>query len=129
MLDKSEIRELKTRLEERDRELREEIRQKLLQSDQEHFIDLAGQVHDLEDESVATLLVDLGLAVIDMLIEEVRAIDAARMRMATGAYGSCADCGDEIAIERLRASPVVQRCTLCQSRHEREHAGPKHPTL
>ena len=129
MLDQSKSRELKKLLEERDQELREEIRQELLQSDQQHFIDLAGQVHDLQEESVADLLVDLDLAFIDMHIEEVRAIDAARIRMATGVYGECEDCSREIAYESLQANPVAKRCSPCQTRYEREHAGPAHPTL
>lgn len=129
MLDQNKTRALRNMLETRDTELREEIRQELLQSDQQHFIDLAGQVHDLQEESVADLLVDLDLAFIDMHIQEVREIDAARIRLATGAYGNCDGCGQEIAFERLQANPVARRCTPCQARYEREHAGPAHPTL
>lgn len=120
---------LKERLKVRYRELREQIREELLQSDEQHFIDLAGQVHDLEEESVADLLVDLDLDVIDRHVEEVREIDAALMRMAYGSYGTCEDCKEAISPKRLEARPTARRCTPCQARHEREYAGNEHHTI
>ena len=76
VLSDKQINELKKQLKQRFFELREEIRQELLESDNEHFIELAGQVHDMEEESVADLLVDLNLAIIDQHVEEIREIDA-----------------------------------------------------
>ena len=118
--------EFKARLKERFCDLREEIRLELLQSDNEHFIDLAGQVHDLEEESVADLLVDIDLAIVDLHVEEIRAIDRALMRIAEGEFGICAGCGTEIDVERLEVNPTATRCTDCQAAYEREHAG-QHP--
>jgi len=129
MLSNKQLNEFKTALDARYAELREEIRQELLDSDEEHFIDLAGQVHDLEEESVADLLVDLDLAEIDRHVEEVREIDAALLRIARGSYGICADCDDEIEVARLRAHPTARRCEPCQTNFERNHAGPKRSTL
>jgi RNA polymerase-binding transcription factor len=34
-------------------------------------------------------------------------------------YGMCEDCGDEIAIERLKARPVARRCIKCKTRQEK----------
>ncbi len=116
-------------LENRYRVVREEIRQELLESDHEHYIDLAGQVHDLEEESVADLLIDLELAIIDLHVEEVRQIDAALMRLARGQYGVCADCAVEIESGRLRAQPTAARCSPCQENFERNHAGPRRSTM
>jgi DnaK suppressor protein len=124
-----QLNELRSKLEERHRALREEIRQELLASDEEHYIDLAGQVHDLEEESVADLLVDLGLAIIDMHIAEIRDIEAALRRMNVGAYGVCIDCDDEVEIDRLRAFPTAKRCLPCQASYERNHAGHNTSTL
>ena len=45
--------------------------------------------------------------------------DAALERVATGEYGCCVDCGDDIARERLIANPAAARCTECQERSER----------
>lgn len=121
-----EFRHLLTR---RYRELREEIRQGMLASDEEHYIDLAGQVHDLEEESVADLLVDVQLASIDRDLAELRAVDAALLRIARRTYGECEDCGGEIEIDRLRAQPAASRCEDCQRRHERLYAGSRRPSL
>jgi RNA polymerase-binding protein DksA len=129
MLNNRQLGELKVILDQRFYELREEIRQNLLDSDEEHFIDLAGQVHDLEDESVADLLVDLGLSIIDKHVEEIRDIDTALMRIAKGQYGVCVDCQAEIGIDRLHAYPTATRCQPCQASYERNHAGYRTATL
>jgi len=129
MLSDSKLGEFKRLLESRYRVLREEIRQELLDSDNEHYIDLAGQVHDLEEESVADLLIDLDLAIIDLHVSEIREIDAALMRLARGGFGICADCEDEIELERLKAQPTAWRCSPCQANFERNHAGPRRSTM
>jgi RNA polymerase-binding transcription factor len=121
-LSDKQINELKKELKQRFFELREEIRQELLESDNEHFSELAGQVHDMEEESVADLLVDLNLAIIDQHVEEIREIDAALLRIARGEYGACADCGDAIGYERLKVRPAAQRCHTCQVRFEQNYA-------
>lgn len=129
MVTAKQLTELKSKLEERSRVLREEIRQELLDSDEEHYIDLAGQVHDLEEESVADLLVDLDLAIIDMHIDEIRDIEAAIRRLQVGAYGVCIECDDEVEVARLRAYPTAKRCLPCQQNYERNHAGHRHSSL
>ena len=123
MLTAKQLSGLKSTLEERSRVLREEIRQELLDSDQEHYIDLAGQVHDLEEESVADLLIDIGLSIIDMHINDLRDVEAALRRIHVGAYGVCIDCDDEVDLERLQAFPTAKRCLMCQENYERNHAG------
>ena len=129
MLNSEQLREFKTMLDERYVALREEIRQDLLESEDQHFIDLAGQVHDLEEESVATFLVDLEHAINGMHINEVRDIEAARLRMKMGSYGRCTDCGDDVAPERLRAYPTAKRCHRCQQNYEHNHAGNTTPSM
>jgi len=129
MLSAKQLSELKSKLEQRSRTLREEIRQELLASDEEHYIDLAGQVHDLEEESVADLLIDLGLSIIDMHINELRDIESALRRIHVGAFGVCIECDDEVELERLRAFPTAKRCLMCQENYERNHAGNETHTL
>jgi len=121
MLTDHQLHEFKTLLKERFCDLREEIRLELLRSDEQHFIDLAGQVHDLEEESVADLLVDLNLAILDLHIEEIRDIDASLIRIAQGGYGICVDCKSEIDVDRLKACITAQRCTRCQTAYEHTH--------
>ncbi len=48
----------------------------------------------------------------------IRAIDVALARIENGIYGECADCGVEIPVERLRASPQALCCIKCQEKRE-----------
>lgn len=61
-------------------------------------------------------------------IEELRAIAAARERMAGGHYGICVDCGVDIPLARMQAQPTAARCVPCQERFETSHGSvPKVP--
>jgi RNA polymerase-binding transcription factor DksA len=65
------------------------------------------------------------------LEEAERAAGIRRVRIALGdadaaraiAARACADCGDEIPLERLIARPDAARCTPCAARREREERG------
>ena len=81
-LDARQLDELKSSMRDRTLQLREEIRQTLLKSDTEQYVQIANEVRDLEDESFADLIVDVGLAEIDRDLEELRAIEAALLRVA-----------------------------------------------
>jgi len=129
MLSKYQIRDLKEKLNDRFFDLREEIRLELLESDDQTYIALAGQVHDIGDASVADLLVDLQLADISRHIMEIRDIDSALLRIAAGSYGVCCDCTTSIAIERMQAYPTATRCHRCQANHERVYAGTTGPSM
>jgi RNA polymerase-binding protein DksA len=120
-LDPGQLAELRDSLRARAGQLREEIRQTLLKSDEEQYTMIADQVRDLEDDSFADLMVDVNLAEIDRDLQELRLIDAAFMRMSDGSYGYCDGCGLLIEIERLRAAPFASRCFDCQSSFERTH--------
>lgn len=124
-----QISELKQRLTERSQALLEEIRQELLKSDDEQYIQIAGRVHDAEEESIADLLVDVNLAIIDLHINEIRDIEAALLRIAGDTYGICIDCDGEIGYERLQAYPTAKRCYTCQRLHEQRPAAERQPTL
>ena len=129
MLTETQVREFKKLLNERFFELREEVRQELLKTDDQTYIELAGQVHDLGEASVADLLVDLQLAEIDNHIREIREIDAALLRIAAGKYGVCRDCKSDVAVERLRAYPTARRCHRCEVVHEHNYVGKAGPSL
>lgn len=106
-------------------ELREDVRK----SRAERFVELAGEVPDTGDESVAALIADLDQAELGRDIDELRGLEAARERIASGGYGVCADCGRDIGFERLRATPSAIRCIGCQTLHEKTFASPGGPSL
>jgi DnaK suppressor protein len=48
----------------------------------------------------------------------IRTIDLALKRIESGVYGDCMDCGADIPIKRLEASPQALRCIACQEKLE-----------
>jgi DnaK suppressor protein len=124
-----EALQLKQSLEKRRQLLLEEIRDELVRSGEQHYVDLAGRVPDLGDESVADMLVDLDAAIVDRQIVEMRDIEAALKRLAAGNYGACVDCGTDIPFERLQAYPTAARCVSCQSVREKTFAHEGNPSL
>lgn len=128
-LSEGQISQLKGRLRHRFDALREEVRRELVRSDHERYADLAGDVADPGDESTADLLADLNLAVIDHHINEIRAVEGALLRIASGTYGVCVDCDEPIALARLHAQPTANRCQQCQTGHEQGFAQARHASL
>ncbi len=80
---------------------------------------LAGPVTDSGDEASADVLADLAHAELSRDLGELRELEAALARLAAGAYGTCPDCGDDIAFERLAAHPAALRCAGCQGASEK----------
>lgn len=124
-----QIADLNARLTQRRRELIEEVREILIQSDEQHHKDLAGSVGDVGDEAVADMLVDIDTALVDRHVVELRDIEAALQRMRNGNFGICIDCGAATGYERLAAYPTAKRCIRCQQRHEITHSRGATPTL
>ncbi len=120
-LQNKQLESLQTAMRARQIQLREEIRQALIKSDSEHYLQIADSVRELEDESFADLIVDVGLAEIDRDLDELRAIDAALLRVADGSYGVCEACDRPIDVKRLNLTPQALRCIDCQTIFERTH--------
>ncbi|MGA9573376.1 MAG: TraR/DksA C4-type zinc finger protein [Lysobacterales bacterium] len=129
MLNENQVHEFKKILDRRYFELCEEVRLELISTEDQYYIDLAGQVHDSGEASVADLLVDLNLAEIDRHIRDIRAVEEALMRIKAGTYDICDDCKATISTERLQASPAATRCHRCQVNHEHTYAGDKRPSM
>ena len=120
-LQNKQVESLQAAMRARQTQLREEIRQALIKSDSEHYLQIADSVRELEDESFADLIVDVGLAEIDRDLDELRAIDAALLRVADGSYGFCEACDKPIDVRRLNLTPQALRCIDCQTIFERTH--------
>lgn len=121
-LTKDQLTFLKDELTRRRQELREQVREELLRSDNERYEDLAGQVHDAGDESVADLLADANVAMVSRLITQLRETEAALQKMNMGSYGLCDEGGEEIPFERLRVAPAASRCIEHQRLFEQNYA-------
>ncbi|HJS76351.1 MAG TPA: TraR/DksA family transcriptional regulator [Burkholderiales bacterium] len=128
-LTEKQIQELQGAIERRRTSLIAELRDDAERVRRDRFEDLAGAAPDPGDESVATLIADLGHADMERDLSELRALEAARARFADGSYGVCAECGGDIGVERLRANPAAVRCVDCQRVHEKTYAGPSTSSL
>jgi DnaK suppressor protein len=107
--------ELSQMLEARCSELQRDLQAKLHDARAAHAGD--GDMHggrDAADASDADLQQEIGLALIEIKAEALRHVQAALARLASGEYGLCADCGEEISQPRLTALPFARRCRTCE---------------
>ena len=61
---------------------------------------------------------DLGVVLMQMKAETLNKIIEALVRLEEGSYGFCFECGDAIALPRLRALPFAVRCKTCEEGNE-----------
>ncbi|OGA57144.1 MAG: hypothetical protein A3G81_17560 [Betaproteobacteria bacterium RIFCSPLOWO2_12_FULL_65_14] len=120
-LSRKHVEELSALIEARHRALLEELGREVARSRDEQYGAVAGATHDSGDEATADLIADLDHAEVSRDLGELRELEAARRRIADGAYGLCVDCGADIPFERLRAQPGAARCLACQQRHEKTY--------
>jgi len=52
-------------------------------------------------------------------LNELALVRFALARLDNDTYGRCVDCGEPIALARLRVQPAASRCTGCQAKSER----------
>jgi Raf kinase inhibitor-like YbhB/YbcL family protein len=121
--------EARQRLLERSRELRADIQREMRKYDDDRYSLLADRVRDTGDESVADLLTDLDHADVHRDVSELREVETALMRIATGTYGTCVDCGEPIEPARLEVQPQASRDIACQERFERRERPDPTPTI
>lgn len=122
-LDKHKLNEISSRLRERQQLLWDAVNEVLSGKGRSTLGDIQGQGHDRGDESVADVLSDLDIAAVTSEAEELQDIEQAFIRIRTGSYGTCIDCGNAIAIDRLEVFPVAKRCLDCQTKHENYRGG------
>ena len=121
--------QLKAALDRRYKELLAMVREELRSTDQPSLLALADRITDIGIESVADVLTEARAVSVDHHVRELRAIEAARLRVRQGRYGECVECGTDIAFDRLRALPTAERCITCQQEHDQAYGGSVLPTL
>jgi RNA polymerase-binding protein DksA len=121
-----EITDFSRQLAERRAELLAEIRAKLAEARSEQVdADVTSSV-DVGDRAFLDLASELDIAAAERDIRELREVEAAQERIASGTFGTCADCGIAIAAARLRAAPTAKRCSACQTASEQRQRNPLH---
>src|SRR5918997_1451716 len=108
--------ELKKMLEDRRRELMNEVQGKIRDARAEGGKER--EVLDQGESSEVDIQEDIEFALIQMKAETLNKIDAALRRLEEGSYGDCFECGDEISEAGLRALPFAVRCKDCEEARE-----------
>jgi DnaK suppressor protein len=110
--------ELRRMLEDRRREILNEVQSKIKDVRSEGAAGLNTGVVDAEETSVSDIQEDIELALIQMKAETLTRVNEALERLNAGSYGRCNECGDEISPQRLRALPFAVRCKDCEEARE-----------
>jgi DnaK suppressor protein len=101
------------------RRLRDETYEGIARYRQDQSEEKESSPGDEMDVARASAAVDTHANLIDRAEGRLRLIDEALARVENGTYGICADCGDEIGLERLKVLPFAVRCVDCESRRSR----------
>jgi RNA polymerase-binding transcription factor DksA len=129
VLSTDEKQQIQTALSERRAQLAEEIRGELERSGHQHFADLAGEVADAGDASVADAMVDQDIAIVRRQVEELTQVEAAQKRVSEAGFGECDECGAAIGLRRLLIVPHAIRCVACQEQHDKTYAHESTPKM
>jgi len=117
-MDPKEITRLRTTIEDRLTVLQQDVTTKL---DEAAVVNAdLDRASDAGDQSVAEDMASSDFADARRDMQEIESARAALERIDAGHYGTCIDCGLEIAPERLRAQPTAARCIHCQEKNERD---------
>jgi DnaK suppressor protein len=83
----------------------------------EHARDVLERDYDDAPQRAMDREVDMALSDIDTM--ELARVEHALKRIEEDEeYGTCGDCGAEIAFDRLRVEPYAVRCVACESQRE-----------
>ena len=114
----SRYEDLKQILEDRRREILNEVQDKIRDVRAEGTHNKSNEVFDAAESSDADIQEDIEFALIQMKAETLNKINEALTRLEEGVYGNCFECGEEISERRLRALPFAVRCKDCEEARE-----------
>ena len=116
-LSAEQTRRLETLLTEREKQLSEEIsaaREATRRLDTTRSTEVVDRKEDADEGAAA----EVAQAEAERDITELKAVQAARLRLSADLYGRCVDCEEPINFARLLAQPAATRCAACQKGHE-----------
>jgi DnaK suppressor protein len=82
---------------------------------------LMNHLEEVGDWAEADLLNDTDIAMLGNELNALHDIDATLLRIRSGTYGICTDCGNPIPPNRLQAQITAQRCIACQTEADKRH--------
>jgi DnaK suppressor protein len=110
--------ELKRILEERRREIMDQVQGKIRDVRSDGANNPNQGVLDSVESSEMDIQDDIEFALIQMKSETLNKIEEALHRLEESTFGYCFECGEEISERRLRALPFAVRCKDCEEARE-----------
>jgi DnaK suppressor protein len=99
--------------------LRDETYEKILEFRRDQSEESIGSPGDEMDVARSSTDVETHASLIERAEDRLRMIDEALARVDNGTYGVCAECGDDIPLERLKVLPFAVLCVDCQEKRTR----------
>ncbi len=84
----------------------------------DEIVGSGSRVPDSIDQAMREAGISLKLRIQDRELRLMRKIKEALIRIDEGTFGICDQCGEEIALKRLKARPVTTSCIDCKNRME-----------
>jgi len=109
-----QLKELKEILEERRKELIEDIKRGIMEEASSER-----EVGDLVDMSTEEILRTFEMRIRDREAKYLKKIEKALRKIEEGTYGICEECGKCISYERLKLRPVAELCINCKLKQEK----------
>jgi DnaK suppressor protein len=128
-LSADELRGFRSQLQQRERQLLDELHSGRVRAETESFQQTASEAPDSGDASVADNATDQLSAERQRDFEELQDVQDALTRIEDGSYGTCLTCGEPIDRQRLRAYPTAKYDIEHQEDLERQTGAPRTPTL
>ena len=100
-------------------QLRDETYQKIAAFRRDQGQEVLTSPGDEMDVARSTADAEAHASLIERSEDRLRLIDQALARLDNGTYGTCAECGEDIALERLKALPFALLCVDCQQKRGR----------
>ena len=105
------------------------VRVRLEDANEPAAISMLAHITQNDDMPAADMLGDNELQLLGHELHAVHEIDNALARLDAGTAGVCFVCGQQIAEQRLLATPTVQTCVACQERIEKQDRTGRGPTM
>ncbi len=113
------LAEIKERLLDRKKRLWLEVREQLKSNIGVGYQEMLATARDEEDQATVSLLAETQLSLLGPKRQELEAIEEALLRLESGSYGQCEECGHPIEVRRLEIMPETPLCRNCMSHREK----------
>lgn len=99
--------------------LRDETYEKIADFRRDQGQEAQSSPGDEMDQARSSSDVETHASLIERAEDRLHLIDEALARVENGTYGTCAECGEDIPLERLKALPFALLCVDCQGKRSK----------